>query len=209
MPCPSFMILHQLTVNLGKTKVMIFNGTKIVLSKYHFYFQGVEIEITATYTYLGVQFSRPRFGLRKALQPRINKGYGSLAVLERQCFQNHFQNIRSKMDLMDNLIIPTILYGSEVWRLNLLEMGQAITKRVWFLMLHRIIKCRRTIPQAIIQAEFATSPFRIETIFGLVSLLHHVRRFVRRFVDSSRYRDHYSQLEYHSSKTIAISNTSN
>jgi hypothetical protein len=57
-------------VNLGKTKVMIFNCLKKSLSGFHFYFRGVEVEITtSTYTYLGVQFSGPRFGLRQALQP--------------------------------------------------------------------------------------------------------------------------------------------
>jgi hypothetical protein len=70
-------------VNLGKTKVMIFNGSKKVLLDYHFFFRGEEIEITNTYTYLGVQFSGPRFSLRHALQPRVNKGYRSLALLER------------------------------------------------------------------------------------------------------------------------------
>jgi hypothetical protein len=43
-------------VNLGKTKVIIFNGSKPSLSEYHFYFQGGEIKITTAYTYLGVQF---------------------------------------------------------------------------------------------------------------------------------------------------------
>jgi hypothetical protein len=52
-------------VNLGKTKGMVFNGLKNVLIEYHFYFQGVEIKITTAYTYIGVQFSGPTFGLRK------------------------------------------------------------------------------------------------------------------------------------------------
>lgn len=64
-----FCDLHQLTVNLGKTKVGIFNKSKYILSKHHFYFRGVEIDITTTYTYLGVQFSRPGFRLRKVIQP--------------------------------------------------------------------------------------------------------------------------------------------
>jgi hypothetical protein len=46
-------------VNLGKTKVMIFNGLKKVLLNYHFLFRGEEIEITNTYTYLGCNFRGP------------------------------------------------------------------------------------------------------------------------------------------------------
>ena len=61
---------------------MIFNGVKKT-SDFCFLFKGEEIEITSTYTYLRVQFSGPRFSLRPTLQPQINKGYGSLALLER------------------------------------------------------------------------------------------------------------------------------
>jgi hypothetical protein len=39
---------------MGKAKVMIFNGTKKTFSKLHFFFTGEEIEITITYTFLGV-----------------------------------------------------------------------------------------------------------------------------------------------------------
>ena len=77
-----FCDLRKLTVNLSKTKVMIFNGVKKT-TNFHFLFKVEEIKITNTYTYLGVQFLGPCFSLRPTLQPRINKGYGSLALLDR------------------------------------------------------------------------------------------------------------------------------
>jgi hypothetical protein len=49
----TFCDLRQLMVNLSKTKVMIFNGSKKVLLDHHFLFRGEEIQITNTYTYLG------------------------------------------------------------------------------------------------------------------------------------------------------------
>jgi hypothetical protein len=98
-----FCDLQQLTVNLGKTKVMIFNGSKKSIDL-HFFFKGKEIEITCTYTYLGVQFSRPRFILRPALQPLDHQGLRIFSPSERQCFRHHFQDISSKMSLMDSLI---------------------------------------------------------------------------------------------------------
>ena len=116
-------------MNLGKTKVMIFNGTKKTFD-FHFLFKGEEVEITSTYTYLGVQLSGPRFSLRPALQPRIIKGYGSLALLERQCFLHQFQDMSSKMDLLNTLVCPTVLYGSEIWGPSLLESDWASAERV-------------------------------------------------------------------------------
>jgi hypothetical protein len=197
-----FCDLRQLTVNLGKTKVMIFNGLKKSLDL-HFFFRGEEIEITNTYTYLGVQFSGPRFSLRPTLQPRINKGYGSLALLERQCFRHHFQDISSKMSLMDSLIRPTVLYGSEIWGPSLLESDWASVERVQTLLLRRIIRCKQTVPQHIILAEFGARPFRLETVFRLVSFLHRIRSFA----DSVKGRDRYPYLAYCSSETIALSSS--
>lgn len=63
----NFCDLRRLTVNLSKTKVMIFNALKKDLADVHFYFIGEEIEIATSYIYLGVQFIGPRFGMRQAL----------------------------------------------------------------------------------------------------------------------------------------------
>jgi len=197
-----FCDLRKLTVNLSKTKIMIFNGGKKT-QDFRFLFKGEEVEITNTYTYLGVQFSGPRFSLRPALQPRINKGYGSLALLERQCFRHHFQDISSKLKLMDTLIRPTVLYGSEIWGPSLLESDWAAAERVQTLLLRRIIRCKRTIPQQIILAEFGAQLFQLETIFRLVSFLHRVRSFV----DTLKGRDRYPYLSYCSSEAIARART--
>jgi hypothetical protein len=53
--------LQQLTVYLGKSKVMIFNETKKSVDLH--FFRGEEIELTNAYMYLGVWFSRPHFSL--------------------------------------------------------------------------------------------------------------------------------------------------
>ena len=62
-----FCDLWKFTVNLSKTKVMIFNGVNKT-SYFCFLFKGEEVEITNTYTYLGVHFSGPHFSLRPTLQ---------------------------------------------------------------------------------------------------------------------------------------------
>jgi hypothetical protein len=47
-----------------------------------FRFSGEDVDISTTYNYPRVLFSGPRFRLRKSLQPHVNKGYGSLALIE-------------------------------------------------------------------------------------------------------------------------------
>ena len=68
-------------VNLGKIQVMVFNCLKT--SHLHFIFQGQEIEITSSYTYLGVMFFGLRFSMRLSIHSRVNKGMGSLAMLKK------------------------------------------------------------------------------------------------------------------------------
>jgi hypothetical protein len=104
--------------------------------------------------------------MRQALQPRLSKGYGSLALIERQCFLGQFQDISSKLYLMEAIIRPTVLYGSEIWGSSLLQTDWARLERVQTLLLRRIIRCKRTVPQPIIQAEFGVHPFRLEVIFA-------------------------------------------
>jgi len=60
----SFCDLWKLMVNLGKTKVLIFNASKSSLTDLHFHYKEADIEITTTYTYLGVHFAGPRFNMK-------------------------------------------------------------------------------------------------------------------------------------------------
>ena len=103
------------------------------------------------------------------------------------------------MNLLDTLIHPTILYGLEIWGPSLLESDWASAERVQILLLRRIIRGKQAVPQHIILAEFGAHPFRLETVFKLVSFLHRIQGFF----DSSKGRDRYPYLAYFSSKTIA------
>jgi hypothetical protein len=105
---------------------------------------------------------------------------------------------------MDSLIRPTFLYGLEIWGPSLLEFDWASVKRAQALLVQRIIRCRKTVPQHIILAEFGDDPFLLETVFGLVSLLHRIWSLA----DSVTGRDRYQYLAYHSSETIALSSSS-
>jgi hypothetical protein len=138
----NFCDLRQQTINVSRTRVVIFDTSKHALSNYHYHFQGEAIDITTICAYLGVQCLRTQFSLRHAFQPHLNKGYGSLALLERQCFQNHFQDNISRMHLLDTIIEPSVLYGSDDWGPSLLQANKARTKRIQTLMLQPIINCK-------------------------------------------------------------------
>ena len=100
---------------------------------------------------------------------------------------------------MDALIRPTVLYGSEVWGPSFLETDWALVERIQILLVCRITRLKQIVPQHIILVEFGAQPFRLETIFRLVSFLHRIRGYA----DTLKGRDRYPYLAYCSSKAIA------
>ena len=56
---PLFCNTHDLKVNIGKTKVMIFDTSKAAMHREQFIFGGDLVEILTSYTYLEVLFSGP------------------------------------------------------------------------------------------------------------------------------------------------------
>ena len=69
-----------LSVNLGKTKVMVFNTTAqwVRRSTPAFMYGQETVEYTDAYTYLGVVFSGPVFSLRRATQTSLTRAYAML-----------------------------------------------------------------------------------------------------------------------------------
>jgi hypothetical protein len=103
------------------------------------------------------------------------------------------------MSLMDTLVRPTVLYGFEVWGDGLLESDLSSINRVKIILLRCIIKCKQTIPQPVVLVEYGARPFRLETIFSLISLLP----YIQSFADVMKGWDWYPYLTYCSSESIA------
>ena len=164
---------------------MVFNCLKT--SHFHFFFQGKEVEITPSYMYLGVKFSGPHFSLRPAIQSRVSKGMGSLALLERQCFRHHFQDISSKLSLFDSLVYLTVLYGSVVWGPSLIAFDWVSIEQVQMFLLHCIIRCHRFTPHNIVLVKFGAHPLKITIIFQLIWFLHWLRGSMETCADPHRY----------------------
>ena len=84
-----FCTHRGLTVNLGKTKVMVFNTTpQWVRRSAPTFVCGQEVvEYANEYTYLGVVFSGPMFSLRRTTKTRLMRAYAALGRMERMCLQ--------------------------------------------------------------------------------------------------------------------------
>ena len=188
-----FCAQKGLTVNLGKTKAMIFHTSAQVRQQTTFTLANGQVEIVGSYVYLGVTFTatQGRFSMTQAARDRLTRGYAALGALERQCHQAHFQEPRTKGWLFDTLVTPALMYSSSVW-------GPGLTDAIWnqierpqVLMLAKMIRSKPSVPHDIVRAEFAAPPMVIEALFQTVTFLHRLRelppeRLTRRAFESSR-----------------------
>ena len=103
----SFAEDSGLSMNLGKTKVMVFNTTPQWMRRsapIFTYGQDI-VEYTDAYTYPGVVFTGPRFTLRRAAETRLSRAYAALGGMERMCSQVQFQEPRTKLWLFDTQLL--------------------------------------------------------------------------------------------------------
>lgn len=82
-------MLKTYAVNLGKTKVMIFNTSMqwIRRSAPQLIYRGDPVEHVTSYVYLGITFRGPIFSMWGVADARLTQGYTALGSLERMCSQ--------------------------------------------------------------------------------------------------------------------------
>ena len=109
----------KLTVNLDKTKVLIFNSNP-KKNNFNFYFDRKLVETVNKYCYLGVIFTSSNSFKQciENLQAKANKAYYALI---NSINVNYCKNIKLLSKLYDSLVMPIQLYGSEVWFLPSLK----------------------------------------------------------------------------------------
>ena len=101
-----------LKININKTKICVFEKRKR-LNNVEFYIYNEKIEIVDNFTYLGVRFTHTGnlSNAVKTLSDQALRAYYNLLSL----FDKVEIDIRTKLKLFDTMIVPILLYGSEVW----------------------------------------------------------------------------------------------
>ena len=104
----------ELTVNLDKTKVMIFNNCGKSLNNYSFKYRVNVLNNVKSYKYLGITLN-PYGNFSLAREELKKVGLKALYKLRREMGYNFRENIMLTIKLFDALISPILLYGSEIW----------------------------------------------------------------------------------------------
>ena len=108
----SFCKLWYLELNISKTKVIIFSRGK-VRKHIKFALDETELEVVDQYTYLGVTFNYNNT-FYKSIERQISQAKKALFSLITKSRRLDVP-IDITLDLFDKLVLPILIYGSEVW----------------------------------------------------------------------------------------------
>ena len=112
--------VNDLTVNLGKTKVMIFRRGGVLSQDDGFTYLGEEVEIVNTYTYLGIVMSYTGL-FRQACNDRMSKARNALSSALSLCKSANIYSWRARIKLFDSIVVNSLLYAAPIWSLCYLE----------------------------------------------------------------------------------------
>ena len=154
----------NLKINTNKTKVMIFCRGRMP-NNLNFFINGYKIEIVKEYKYLGIFFSRSGSFLatRKHLKEQATKAmYGVI----KKSRQNNL-SVECQLDLFDKIVLPILLYGSEIWGFENLDLLERV--HVQFC---KIILClKQSTPNMIVYAELGRYPIVLNAKLRMVNFL--------------------------------------
>ena len=143
----------KLTVNIQKTKIMIFSKGR--LPNVNFHYNREQIEIVNEFKYLGINFGRSG-SFNKAKQYLCEQATKAMYSVIRKTRQLQL-SIPLQLELFDKLVTPILLYGSEVWgyeRLDLIE-------RLQLKFLKLILNVRKSTPTYMILGELGRFPLNV------------------------------------------------
>ena len=111
---PRFCESVGMSLNLLKTKIIVFRNGGIVKDIEHWFYQGEHIDIVSFYKYLGVYFT-PKLIWTKTKEVLAHQA--SKAVNRIFQYQRQFGFFQPKdiFKLFDSIVSPILCYGSEIW----------------------------------------------------------------------------------------------
>ena len=158
----------NLTVNTNKTKVMIFQKRGRISQQYKWYYNGVELEITKAYSYLGIVFT-PNGNFIKT-QTKLEQASKAMFSLFKYISKFRNLSVAILLELFDKLILPILCYSCEVWGFN---KGKYI-ERVHLKFCKYILKMKTSTLNEIVYGEVGRYPLFIERYRRIVKYWLHI-----------------------------------
>ena len=154
--------LWKLTVNISKTKILIFN-TRRYAHDLHFFLYGEELELVNDYKYLGIYLSKSGSYLKckKHIAEQANAAMFSLLRKSRALNLP----ITMQIDLFNKIIKPVLLYGCEIWAVGNLDL----IERVQLRFVKIILNLKKSTPSYMIYGELGIYPLEVDIKTRIIS----------------------------------------
>lgn len=107
----------KLTVNTAKTKVLVFARSNRLSHDDHWFYGDQRIDVVNKFCYLGLVFSTSG-NFRIAQHTLAEQARKAIFSLKNQTKQFYDLKPELMCMLFDRVIVPILLYGSEIWGLN-------------------------------------------------------------------------------------------
>ena len=104
---------NELTINTKKTKCMVFNKNGRLLLR-QFYLNNVQLECVRAYEYLGFIIT-PSGEINSGLKDLQDRAFRAFMKIKRDLGPGFNQDVRLILSLIDSLVKPILLYGSDFW----------------------------------------------------------------------------------------------
>lgn len=154
--------MWKLEVNVEKTKIIVFSKRK-VKQNMNFHISGKSIEIVNSYTYLGTIFNY-NGNFCSARKKIVDQAQKALFAMYRK-IKNITLPVDLQLQLFDTLIVPILLYSSEVWgfenKYNIEKMHLQFCKN--------LLKVRNSTPNFMVYGELGRVPLEISIKLRMVT----------------------------------------
>ena len=141
----------QLTVNVSKTKIVIFSRGKV--RKYQdFTFGEGKLEVVQDYIYLGSKFNyNGKFN--KAISKQVTQAKRAMFDLLTKSRRLSLP-LDIQVELFDRMVVPILLYGSEIWGFSNIEQIEVMYRK----FLKCLLKLPKSTPNCMIYGETGRLP---------------------------------------------------
>lgn len=145
----------KLTVNVKKTKVVIFSKRK-TMPNVNFKLNNILLEIVNEYKYLGIFMSRTGSFLKakKHIASQATNAMYSLLSKVRQLSLP----IDIQIDLFNKTVKPILLYGAEIWGFG----NNEIIERVQLKYYKNVLNLKKSTPTVMLYGELGIHPIEID-----------------------------------------------
>jgi hypothetical protein len=151
----AFCYERQLTVNVKKTKVVVFEACKSVCQA--FQYEGEAIEQLNSFKYLSVELHGTK-GMQAAIQRLAMSGKKAIFALRRKCAELCIFDPALQCQLFDALVKPVLSYGCEVWSNHMACERLEVVHRAF---LKSSLGVNTTTSSYVVLAEFGRFPLEI------------------------------------------------